>query len=631
MCGVAGFWAQPGSAEALAEQARRMAQPLRPRGPDAEGVWVDAAAGLAFSHRRLAVIDLSEAGAQPMLSSCGRFAIAYNGELYNAAELRDALCAEGRRFRGRSDTEVLAEACAAWGLRPALRRALGMFAFAAWDRQRRTLYLVRDRLGIKPLYYGAFGGVILFGSELKALRAHPAFEPRVSRLGAAAFLRNSYLPNPLTIYEGVHALPPGAVLTRRADGAESLDLWRSLADAVRAGRADPFSGSAAEAADALEELLRDAVQRRMAADVPLGVFLSGGFDSSTVVALMQSLSPRPVKSFSIGFRERRYDEAPHAAAVARHLGTEHTELYVTPREALAVIPQLPEIYDEPFADASQVPTHILSLLARREVTVALSGDGGDELFAGYDHYAGNLRSRRSLGFAAKQRLRRGSVALLESAFSAPRPPAIAKLIQRRRRRLASGARRLSFERLTNWPHAELMPEVPEAEVRAAFHAALPEAAGADDLSRMLYADAMHYLPDDILTKVDRASMAASLEVRVPLLDHRVVEFAWRLPGHFKLRRNESKWLLRQVLYRHVPRALVERPKQGFLVAYGGWLRGPLRDWAEDLLSESALAGHGLFRSAPIRARWREHCAGRDRDHLLWPVLMFQAWWRRWMR
>ena len=549
--------------------------------------------------------------------------------------LRSDLAARGRRFRGHSDTEVVLEGCAEWGVRRTLERMIGMFAFAAWDREKRSLYLARDRLGIKPLYWGEPGGLFLFGSELKALRAYPGWTPRLSPLATAAFLRSNYIPNPLTIYEGVHMLPPGTVLTRRADGSVATEAYWRLEDAVRAGQAAPFAGTDGEALDTLEALLLNAVKRRMVADVPLGVFLSGGIDSSTVAALMQSLSSRPVRTFSIGFREPGYDEAPYAKAIAAHLGTEHTELYVTPNEARDIIPRLPEIYDEPLADPSQIPTHILSVLAREHVTVALSGDGGDELFAGYDLYTKNIRNRKSPSREIKAWFHSKTLPLWNRLHPALRPQCLEHLARYQASRLETYKKRQrdrrQYHRLDSWDHQELMPVIPEFQVLAAC---TPPADGivSDYLSRMLYIDTLHWLPDDILAKVDRASMATSLEVRVPLLDHRIVEFAWRLPNRLKLRGDTSKWALRNVLYRHVPRKLIDRPKQGFFVSYRDWLRGPLRGWAEDLLDKKAMAEHGLFETAIIRERWNAH-SHRKRDWTiqLWTVLMFQAWWRRWMR
>ncbi|MDD9817450.1 MAG: asparagine synthase (glutamine-hydrolyzing) [Gammaproteobacteria bacterium] len=638
MCGLAGFIVNPaggGTASDLETAASKMADTLHLRGPDDAGAWSDPAAGLALGHRRLAVIDLSEAGRQPMVSSCKRWVIAYNGEIYNATELRSDLAARGRRFRGHSDTEVVLEGCAEWGVRRTLERMIGMFAFAAWDREKRSLYLARDRLGIKPLYWGEPGGLFLFGSELKALRAYPGWTPRLSPLATAAFLRSNYIPNPLTIYEGVHMLPPGTVLTRRADGSVATEAYWRLEDAVRAGQAAPFAGTDGEALDTLEALLLNGVKRRMVADVPLGVFLSGGIDSSTVAALMQSLSSRPVRTFSIGFREPGYDEAPYAKAIAAHLGTEHTELYVTPNEARDIIPRLPEIYDEPLADPSQIPTHILSVLAREHVTVALSGDGGDELFAGYDLYTKNIRNRKSPSREIKAWFHSKTLPLWNRLHPALRPQCLEHLARYQASRLETYKKRQrdrrQYHRLDSWDHQELMPVIPEFQVLAAC---TPPADGivSDYLSRMLYIDTLHWLPDDILAKVDRASMATSLEVRVPLLDHRIVEFAWRLPNRLKLRGDTSKWALRNVLYRHVPRKLIDRPKQGFFVSYRDWLRGPLRGWAEDLLDKKAMAEHGLFETAIIRERWNAH-SHRKRDWTiqLWTVLMFQAWWRRWMR
>ncbi|MDD9799464.1 MAG: asparagine synthase (glutamine-hydrolyzing) [Gammaproteobacteria bacterium] len=628
MCGLAGFVTRAGAPEdRLRATAEAMAATLRPRGPDDGGVWCDARAGVALGFRRLSIIDLSDAGRQPMVSACGRWTLVYNGEVYNAAELRDDLVRAGKTFRGHSDTEVLLEGCAAWGVRATLEKLIGMFAFAAWDGAEQKLYLARDRLGIKPLYYGAAGRLFLFGSELKALRAHPEWTPHVSPLAAASFLRFMYVPNPLSIYSGIHALAPGAMLVRGAGGETTIEHYWQLTDIIRAAQKAPFDGGDGEAVEELERLLSDAVRRRMIADVPLGVFLSGGIDSSTVVALMQSLSARPVRTFSIGFEEG--DEAPHAAAVAQHLGTDHTELYVTSADALRVIPKLADVYDEPFADPSMIPTFILSELTRRNVTVALSGDGGDELFAGYGQYPLVLRRNASRADAFKRTTRKTVTELWDRIPESCRPPRLEDFMRHQRQRLAVGEGRMRYHRINAWHHRELMPHIGDAEVTAAI--AEPGGLLGDALSRMLFIDTLNYLPDDILTKVDRASMAVSLEVRVPILDHRVVAFAWSLPNRFKLRGRESKWVLRNVLYKHVPRKLIDRPKQGFVVSYSNWLRGPLREWAEDLLSEKSLNAHGLFQPLPVRRQWQEHLSGRrNHETNLWTALMFQAWWRRWM-
>jgi asparagine synthase (glutamine-hydrolysing) len=634
MCGIAGFVdleRRSGSQE-LEALAGAMAGRLAHRGPDGGGVFVDAEHGVAFGHTRLAIIDLSPAGAQPMRSACGRCVLTFNGEIYNAAELRADLERAGRRFRGHSDTEVLVEACAEWGVAATVKRLIGMFAFALWDWRERRLSLVRDPLGIKPLYWGRQNGRIIFASELKAFEALPDWQPELDRDALAAYFRLAYVPTPHSIYRGIHKLAPGHVATVGADGTVQTSAYWSLEAAAERGQAAPLEMSDGEACDALEDLLGDAVGRCLVSDVPLGAFLSGGIDSSTVAAMMRAKSNAAVRTYSIGFDQTGYDEAPHARAVAAALGTEHTELYVSPAEALRVIPDLPQIYDEPFADSSQIPTYLLSKLTREHVTVALSGDGGDELFAGYTrHRFARVLSKVPGGFGRVLGCGLGVAgpAVWDRLFrlvpSGKRPGLVGDKMQKVALMLGQGSEGAYRSLVSAW-------DEPESIVRGANEArgAIfdPEIARAlpDGLARMQYLDTLTYLPDDILTKVDRASMAVALEVRVPILDHRLVEFSWRLPARFKLRRGQGKWLLRQVLYRHVPKHLVERPKAGFAVPIGSWLRGPLRDWAEELLSERRLGAGGLLDPAPIRARWREHLDGHRNWHAsLWTVLMFQAW------
>jgi asparagine synthase (glutamine-hydrolysing) len=634
MCGIAGFidLERRSGTQEIEALGRAMAATLAHRGPDANGIWSDAEAGIVLGHTRLSIVDLSAAGAQPMVSSCGACILTYNGEIYNAAELRPELEARGRCFKGHSDTEILVEGIAEWGVRATVERLIGMFAFALWDRRTRTLSLVRDRLGIKPLYWGRQNGRLVFASELKAFEVLPGWQPELDRDALAAYLRLSYVPTPHSIYRGLYKLKPGHIATIGADGQSAIASFWSLDDAAARGRANPLDCGDAEACDRLEALLGDAVGRRLVADVPLGAFLSGGIDSSAIAAMMAARSNAAVRTYSIGFAEEGFDEAPRARAVAAHLGTEHTELYVSPTQAQEVIPSLPAIYDEPFADSSQLPTYLLSKLTRQHVTVALSGDGGDELFAGYTRHrfariAGKVPA--PLGRALACGLNVAGPVLLDGLFRVLPPsrrPTLGADKMHKAAALFSASGEGGYRSLVSaW-------DDPEALVRGArevkgpiFDAGLARTLP-DPLDRMQYLDTLTYLPDDILTKVDRASMAVALEVRVPILDHRIVEFSWRLPTRFKLRHGKGKWLLRQLLYRHVPKELVERPKAGFAVPIASWLRGPLRAWAEELLSEPRLAAGGLLNPAPIRARWQEHLEGRRNWHAsLWNVLMFQAW------
>lgn len=652
MCGFSGFLTSDASAEPLAAIARRMGLALAHRGPDDADEWVDGSAGFALAHRRLAILDPTPAGRQPMTSASGRFVIAFNGEIYNHLELRAELERThlAPAWRGHADTETLLAAVDAWGIEATLPRMVGMFAFALWDRRDRVLLLARDRLGEKPLYYGWVGRTLVFGSELKALRRFPGFEARINRNALALFLRHNYVPAPWSIYEGVWKLPAASIVRfaagRLAAGERgAVQRYWSLKEVALDGQRTLFGGSEDEACEALHELLARSVRAQMLSDVPLGALLSGGIDSSTVVALMQAASSRPVRTFTIGFHEAEYNEATHAKAVARHLGTDHTELYVTPREALDVVPKLPSLYDEPFADSSQIPTFLVSQLARRQVIVALSGDGGDELFGGYNRHFRAIqlwRCIRSLPRSA----RRAAAALLRCIPTTAWNGLHARLHPILPRRLhvrlpGDKAVKLAALLLVQQPEALYLPLVshwtdPAALVAGAAEPPTPvtdptQWLDVPDLAhRMMYLDAITYLPDDILVKVDRAAMGVSLETRVPLLDHRVVEFAWRLPLAMKIRQGQGKWLLRQVLYRYVPRRLIERPKMGFGVPIDRWLRGPLRDWAEDLISVSRLRSEGFLDPAPIRALWTDHLRGtRDGQYLLWDVLMFQAWHSHW--
>jgi asparagine synthase (glutamine-hydrolysing) len=645
MCGIAGILDTSGlTSDELLRLAADMTSTLAHRGPDDHGVWGDATAGVAFGHRRLAIIDLSHEGHQPMESSTGRYVLSYNGEIYNHHELRDQLESRGHRFRGRSDTEVLLSAMTEWGVRGALDHLNGMFAFAVWDRPARRLHLVRDRIGEKPLYYGRAGSALLFASELKAFRAHPRFTAEIDRDSLAAFFRYKYVPAPLSIYRGVRKLPPGSMVTILGDDpdkqAEPVLYWDAQEVALR-GLHDRFPGSPQDAAAELERLLREAVGLRMQADVPLGAFLSGGIDSSTVVALMQGLGDRPARTFSIGSADDAFDEAADARAVAAHLETDHTELLVTPREAQTVIPQLPKIYDEPFADSSQVPTFLISQLARKQVTVSLSGDGGDELFGGYDRYVWLERIWNAVGWVPAPARRVAGRAMARLS-----PATWERLLGRSGASILNGARhRLLGDKVHKLAGILDAADPDEAYARLVSHWRDPStlvigARGPSEGSshpqsqlrpsrvteRMMLVDLVSYLPDDILTKVDRASMSVGLEARVPLLDHRVVEFAWTLPLSLKIRDGKSKWLLRQVLHRYVPESLIDRPKTGFGIPIHAWLRGPLRDWAESQLDEQRLRREGFLEPRTVRDAWSRHLSGRvNEQYRLWDVLMFQAW------
>ncbi len=646
MCAIVGFLA-PRFPLALDRAAvvRDMASLLQHRGPDDEGVWVDAAAGIAFAHRRLAIVDLSSAGHQPMLSDCGRYCMVFNGEIYNHLELRKELPPAGA-WRGHSDSETLLRAVTAWGLEHALTKAVGMFAIALWDLKARTLILARDRLGEKPLYFGLHGGALLFASELKALRAYPGFKGEVDRQALALFLRYGAIPAPHSIYQGIFKLQPGMLLELSPADVLNNHLpapkaYWSLSAIAQAGQRNRFSGDAAEAADELERLLRQSIAGQMLADVPLGAFLSGGIDSSAIVGMMQAQSARPVKTFTIGFHEGGYDEAQQARAVASHIGTEHTELYVTAKQALAVIPRLPSLYDEPFADVSQIPTFLVSELAKSQVTVCLSGDGGDELFGGYNRYVAGARLWRRLAWMPR-RARTSLAAAIgavspsgwEAAFERFGPlipkgwrvntPA-AKLQKVADMLTAASPEEAYLRLVSQWPRPELV--VRGAHLEAGPHSDPLRGAHMPDFEhQMMYADALTYLPDDILVKVDRAAMGVSLETRVPMLDHRIVEFTWRLPLGMKIHGSQGKWLLRRVLDRYVPPSLVDRPKAGFAVPLDAWLRGPLRAWAEGLLESKKLEEQGYFEPALVTARWEEHLTGRRNwSNQLWCVLMFQAW------
>lgn len=649
MCGLAGLLSATGvngASGGLAQLASAMALELAHRGPNADGVWSDEEQGVALAHRRLAILDLSVEGQQPMLSACGRYVLTFNGEIYNHPELRRELSPHA--WRGHSDTEVMLEAFSRWGLEKTIRRLVGMFALALWDRSKRQLVLARDRVGEKPLYYGWQGNAFLFGSEPKALTAYPAWRGEVDRDALTLFIRYGYVPLPRSIWRGVRKLLPGSYLTISVDTPLGVlpvptFYWRARDVAVAGTRNDLDDQTAA---DELDGQLRRSIAGQMAADVPLGAFLSGGVDSSVIVALMQAQSARPVRTFSIGFTESDYNEAVHAKAVAAHLGTDHTELYLAPSDAMAVIPLLPEMFDEPFGDSSQIPTHLVAAMARRYVTVGLSGDGGDELFGGYNRYFWGRAIWRRVG--PLPRMVRHGLGRLMTAVAPATWDRIGNLLPHGLRQPTLGDRvhKLAdvidvadtdelYRRLVSQDRepASLVIGGSEASIWADAEAAAfaAHARGGDFTERMMFHDLVGYMADDILTKVDRAAMACSLETRVPLLDHRLVEFAWSLPLHMKIRHGQGKWLLRQVLYRYVPKQLIERPKQGFGIPLDSWLRGPLRDWAEALLDESRLRGEGYLEASQVRLKWAEHLSGRRNwQHWLWNVLMFQAWQERWL-
>jgi asparagine synthase (glutamine-hydrolysing) len=641
MCGLAGYLQRRGEKGRLEFMASAMADRIRHRGPDDGGVWSDPDSGFAVAHRRLSIIDLSPAGHQPMHSASGRWVLAYNGEIYNHMELRTRLQAEAAAptWRGHSDTETLLAALEAWGVEEALKRCVGMFAFALWNRVDRVLFLARDRMGEKPMYYGWQGDTFLFGSELKALTAHPAFSAEVDRGAMALMLRHSYVPAPHTIYSGIRKLPPGTFLRISQDvhHAEPMAYW-SLAEVAESGTSSPFDGTEDEAIALLEQRLCAAVRGQMISDVPLGALLSGGVDSSTVVALMQAHSPRPIRTFTIGFEEQEYDEARYAKRVAAHLGTDHTELQLGADDALTLIPSMPEIYDEPFADSSQLPTHLVMRLAQSHVTVALSGDGGDEIFGGYSHYLrypSVWRQRYAMPLGIRRVLGAGLTALPAGMINRICRPlgrfTGGELAGDKMRAIGTRLRDFrSFDdlyvsQISAWDNVEdLVVGGQVSENLLDRREWWPSIA--DNAARMMVMDGLTYLPDCILVKVDRAAMAVSLETRAPFLDKDVIEFAWSLPGHMKLRAGQGKWLLRRVLERHMPGSIVERPKKGFSIPIDQWLRGPLRDWAETLLAEDRLSGEGLLHPKPIRAAWKRHIQGEaDLGKPLWTVLMFQAW------
>ncbi len=645
MCGIVGFLGK-NIRHSFDDILHNMLGLLVHRGPDADGVWIDHGSGIALGHRRLSILDLSQTGRQPMQSSSGRYVIVFNGEIYNHQEIRndvESFSGETRiAWSGHSDTEVLLAAVETWGIEEALERFVGMFAFALWDCRERMLYLVRDRLGEKPLYYGWIGDTLVFASELKAMRAYPGWRSEIDTDALTLFLRHNYIPAPYSIWRQIKKPLPGNIVKISNYQLHSIQPYWSAREIAEAGKQDPFMGTEKEAIDHLQSLLEDSIALQMVADVPVGALLSGGVDSSLVAASMQATSATPVKTFTVGFGEKEFNEAVFARAVAKHLGTEHTELYVTPKDALAVIPMLPTIYDEPFADVSQIPTFLICQLSKRCVTVSLSGDGGDELFGGYTRYILTKKIWHVLDKITRLGRKSVSVGMMSIPVEMYNllfrwlDPYFLKYGEKSSPgdKLHKFAESISVDSmgalylnlLSHWKNpTDIVKDSREREpIFRPFEkmAALP-----DDFERMMYIDMVSYLPDDILVKVDRAAMAVSLETRVPLLDHRIVEFAWRLPLSLKIRNGEGKWILKQLLYRHVPKNIVERPKKGFFVPIGDWLRGPLREWAESLLSKERLREEGFFRCEPILKKWEEHLSGkRNWQFHLWDILMFQAWW-----
>ncbi len=640
MCGIAGFLVKNrmNYGGNLSEQATHMSAAIISRGPDDSGVWTDKAAGVALSHARLSIVDLSPAGHQPMESASGRYAIVFNGEIYNHKEIRYNLRDQVSYWRGHSDTETLLNAIEVWGLESTLKRCEGMFALAVWDRTKSILMLARDRLGEKPLYYGWQGeGVntaFLFGSELKALRKHPSFKFDINRDAINLLLRHNCIPAPYSIYNKISKLMPGTILSISINDTEpKISEYWSLKEVAMKGLDNLHSGGDTEVINGLEDVLKRSVEQQMVADVPLGAFLSGGVDSSLIVALMQQQSTQPVKTFTIGFSDDLYNEAKHAKEVAKYLNTDHAELYVSHQDAINVIPKLPKIYDEPFSDSSQIPTFLVSQLARDHVTVSLSGDAGDELFCGYNRYllTDQLWGKLSMLPVSMRRGLAGMMTTLSpEAFNKflgflPYNRVGEKIHKAASVMESSSIDELYLRLVSHWNNPESIV-LNSSEPITQLTSANSNISRLSQIQKMMLMDTLTYLPDDILTKVDRAAMGVSLETRIPFLNHNVVEYAWRMPMNFKVRNGEGKWALRQILYKYIPKEMIERPKMGFGVPIDSWLRGPLREWAEELLDESRLRQEGFFNPEQIRQKWREHLSGtRNWQHQLWDVLMFQAW------
>jgi asparagine synthase (glutamine-hydrolysing) len=637
MCGFSGFLTRVNYSDSSEKLLYAMCDAMKHRGPDDRGIWYDAEAGIALAHTRLAVVDLSPAGHQPMVFASGRYVIAFNGEIYNHLKLRKQLKIDS--WHSHSDTETLLAGFEAWGIEETIVRTIGMFAFALWDKHAHTLTLGRDRVGEKPLYYGWHDHVFLFGSELKALKIHPHFKKELDHGALTLFLRHNYIPAPHSIYRNMSKLQPGTLLHLSLKNPQPVlkNYWSAMS-LVKAGTTTPFKGDAIDAVNELERLAKDAITQQMVADVPLGAFLSGGVDSSTVVALMQAQSSLPVRTFSIGFYEAQYNEAKYAKAVAEHLGTQHTELYITTDDVLAVIPKLAHLYDEPFADSSQIPTFLVSQLAKQQVTVALTGDAGDELFCGYNRYKvaaeywGNMNKIPLAIRKVMAKLIRGVSPKTWDGFASAVPfmsrhPQMGLKMHKGADLLASATLSEAYRRLTSHhdtPSSLLITKETEPHTFMEHHfAALT---GIGEISQMMAMDLLSYLPDDILVKVDRAAMGVSLETRVPFLDHRLIEFAWTVPMSMKIKNGQNKWLLRHLLNRYVPSQLIERPKMGFGMPLSEWLRGPLQNWVDGLLDEPRLHQEGIFNPQPVCHMWQQHRQGKGNfAYLLWNILMFQVW------